>query len=360
MSDEVRCTRRSRPAATRAKLILALLALAGEPMGRRRIHEHLVRWASASEDGLGRADLEQLRADGLVGELPSRGYAITPDFSWPAIAWALHARQFNELREVYQTVTPLRVDWQGTPMLRSYRQGVALLRMALLAGEGPKPSRRCWRPACAATRRPTCTRWSTSARGPSRSDLIERINGAVRDDVLRCWSPRAARAGQLAPPVRAYAEEHVARGGASMALRTALAEHLILCGRLDAAGELLADLDESATLYFPQRAAAAARRHRTGAGRLRQSVKSAAPRDRQAQSRVRGHRRPPVRDRPAAQQRSETRQGRGELTWTAPPAPCRATTPPSTSSCRCCARSAAAPSTPRCFPRATGKRRCSR
>ncbi len=54
----------------------------------------------------------------------------------------------------------------------------------------------------------------------------------------------------LAPAVRAYAEAHVAQGGASMELRIALAEHLILCGRLDDAGALLQDLDDSAALFY--------------------------------------------------------------------------------------------------------------
>jgi len=232
------------------KLILALLALAGEPMGRRRIHEHLLPLAeSAVEDDLA-DDLEALRADGLIGELPSRGYVITPDLAWPAMAWALRGRRLNELREVCQAVTPLRVDWQGTPMLRSYRQGVALLRMALLAGEGPKTIApllaaclRCHEAAYLHPLVDICAR-------PFEPELIERINGAVRDEVLAVLVSHVQREPGSAPPIRAYAEEHVAQGGASMALRTALAEHLILCGRLDAAGDLLHDLDESATLYY--------------------------------------------------------------------------------------------------------------
>jgi SNF2 family DNA or RNA helicase len=232
------------------KLILALLALAGEPMGRRRIHEHLLPLGeSAVEDDLA-DDLEALRADGLIGELPSRGYVVAPDLAWPAMAWALRGRRLNELREVYQLVTPLRLDWQGTPMLRSYRQGVALLRMALLAGEGPKTIApllaaclRCHEAAYLHPLVDICAR-------PFEPELIERINGAVRDEVLAVLVNHVQREPASAPPIRAYAEEHVAQGGASMALRTALAEHLILCGRLDAAGDLLHDLDESATLYY--------------------------------------------------------------------------------------------------------------
>jgi len=232
------------------KLILALLALSGEPMGRRRIHEHLQPLGeSANEDDLA-DDLEALRTDGLIGELPSRGYVITQDLAWPAMAWAIRGRRLNEIREVYYAVTPLRLDWQGTPMLRSYRQGVALLRMALLAGEGPKAIApllaaclRCHEAAYLHPLVEICAR-------PFEPELIERINGAVRDEVLAVLVNHVQREPASAPPVRAYAEELVAQGGASMALRTALAEHLILCGRLDAAGELLQDLDESATLYY--------------------------------------------------------------------------------------------------------------
>jgi SNF2 family DNA or RNA helicase len=234
----------------RRKLVLALLALAGEPMGRRRIHDHLALLEESDSEEALAADLDALRVDGLIGELPSRGYVVAPDLAWPAMAWSLRARRFNPLREAYSSVLPLRVDWQGTPMLRSYRQGVALLRMALLAGDGPKAIApllaaclRCHEAAYLHPLVDICMR-------PFEPDLIERINGAVRDDVLAVLVNHVQREPASAPPVRAYAEEHVAQGGASMALRTALAEHLILCGRLDAAGELLVDLDESAELYL--------------------------------------------------------------------------------------------------------------
>ena len=123
---------------------------------------------------------------------------------------------------------------------------------------------------------------------------------------------------------------------------------------------LLVDLDDSAGAVLPQRAAAPARPPRRGPGRLRRRPETPAPRDRQAQGGLRRHRRPPVRRRPAAPRRPEAPESRSTATSTAPRAPCRATTRPSTSNCRCCARSAAAPSTPTCCPRATGKRRCSR
>jgi len=234
----------------RDKMILALLAMAGEPMGRRRIHEHLAPLNdSASEDELAEP-LERLRADGLVGELPSRGYVIDQDVAWPAMEWALRQRQFYLLREAYEQVTPLRVDWQGTPMLRSYRQGVALLRMALVGSNGPKAIApllaaclRCHEAAYLHPLVDICAR-------PFEPDMMDRIDGTVRDDVLAVLVYHVQREPLLAPAVRAYAEEQVAQGGASMSLRLALADHLILCGRLDAAAGLLHELDDSATQYY--------------------------------------------------------------------------------------------------------------
>jgi superfamily II DNA or RNA helicase len=235
---------------SRRKLILALLALVGEPMGRRRMHEHLaILEEGLSEDDVG-ASLEGLRVDGMVGELPSRGYVITPEFAWPAIAWSVRARRFNAIVDVYQQILPLRVDWQGAPMLRSYRQGVALLRMYLIGGEGPKAIApllaaclRCHEAAYLHPLVDICAR-------PFEPELLEQINGVVRDDVLAVLVDHVQREPAIAPAVRAYAEETVAGGHPSMALRVSLAEHLILCGRLDAAADLLTDLDESTLLTY--------------------------------------------------------------------------------------------------------------
>ena len=234
----------------RQKLILGLLALAGEPLGRTRLREHLEPLdAFESDEALG-ADLALLLERGLVGELASRGTVVTPGVAWPAIEHLLRNQHFNALREVYEQVTPLRRDWQGNPVLRSYRQGLALLRMALIGGDGPKAVApllaaclRCHEAAYLHPLVDICAR-------PFEPELIERINPALRDDVLAVLVNHVQREPAAAPAIRVYAESHVALGGASMALRTALAEHLILCGRLDDAGALLLELDDSAALFY--------------------------------------------------------------------------------------------------------------
>jgi hypothetical protein len=235
---------------SRQKTILALLALAGEPMGKGRIVEHLdpigaIETATELAD-----DLAWLRQHFLAAESIGRGFTIAPEAAWPALDFALRNHHFSALRAVYEEVTPLRRDWQGTPMLRSYRQGVALLRMALLGGDGPKQVApllaaclNCHEAAYLHPLVDICAR-------PFDAELIERINPALRDDVLAVLVSNVQREPESAPAVRAYAQEHVAQGDGSMALRSALAEHLILCGRLDDAAALLYDLDDSAALFF--------------------------------------------------------------------------------------------------------------
>ena len=59
-------------------------------------------------------------------------------------------------------------------------------------------------------------------------------------------------------------------------------------------------------------------RYPTCPRRLRQGAQDAAARDRQAQGRIRGHRRPPVRDGPLEEQRAEAPEAAGAIS-TAPP-----------------------------------------
>ncbi|MGJ9419255.1 DEAD/DEAH box helicase [Massilia sp. CMS3.1] len=232
------------------KTILAVLALAGEPLGRTRLGEQLDALSVLDSDQHLADCLAILQQHGLTSMVTGRGTIIKPDIAWPAMDFLLRSGRFGEMREIYEVFNPLRRDWQGIPVLRSYRQGVALLRMALIGGDGPKSIapllNACLRCHEAAYLHPLVE----ICAHPFEPGLIERINPALRDEVLTVLINHVQREPAMAPAVRAYAEAQVAQGGASMALRIALAEHLILCGRLDDAGTLLQDLDDSAALFY--------------------------------------------------------------------------------------------------------------
>jgi len=230
--------------------ILSLLALAGEPMGRQRILEHLMASGLPLPPEQWAAELARLREAKLVSEAGERGVAIAPGAMWPAIEHAFSSGLFANLRAAYERVTPLRRDWQGTLVLRSYRQGLALLRMALLAGENGSTVTpllaaclRCHEAAYLHPLVEVCAR-------PFEPALLARIDPSLRDGVLAVLVQHAQREPLLAPAIRAAAESHAAQGDPSTALRIALGEHLILCGRLDEASKLLADVADAAGLFL--------------------------------------------------------------------------------------------------------------
>ncbi|MDB5950275.1 MAG: helicase, partial [Massilia sp.] len=232
------------------KLIAALLALAGEPMGKSRIVLHLAELSIVIPATTLDDDVKLLKALGLVTESIGRGFAITPDAVWPAIRTALENAMFDPLCRVYEKVNPLRRNWEGAVVLRSYRQGVALLRMALIGGEDPRTvaplTEACMACHEAGYLHPLvdiCAR-------PFEPALFAHIHTELQHNVLAVLVANAQREPATAPVLRDFALGFARQHGASMALRVALAEHLILCGRLDDAASVLENLDNSQLLYF--------------------------------------------------------------------------------------------------------------
>jgi superfamily II DNA or RNA helicase len=235
---------------TQQKAILALLALVGEPMGKNNVRAYLHALGGEQTQEEVNDDLAQLQAAGLARQQTGRGAVAVPEAVWPATRWALGEWRFGDLCEVYEHFTPMRIDWQGAPVLRSYRQGLAYLRIALISGAGPKQVApllsaclRCYEAGYLHPLVEICAR-------PFEPALVERINPALRDDVLAVLVSHAQREPSSAPAIRAYAEDYAAHSGTSMALRAALAEHMLLCGRLDDAERCLVGLDESAELFY--------------------------------------------------------------------------------------------------------------
>lgn len=232
------------------KMIVALLAMAGEPMGRTRILEHISSAGIGDDDDLLAYDLAKLRAAGMVGELAQRGWTATPEVTWPALKAALDAGTFGALASAYENLTPLRRNWEGMAILRSYRQGIALLRIALAGGADPSTvgpllaaCMSCHEAGYLHPLVDICAR-------PFEPELFARIHPLLRDQVLTVLLENCQREPASAPLLRTYAERHLASAAPSMALRSVMAEHLILCGRLDDAARMLAELDESLALFY--------------------------------------------------------------------------------------------------------------
>jgi hypothetical protein len=230
------------------QMLLALLALLGEPTGKTSIAAHLKQAGAAAADcdiaAVGSA-LQQLERQALISEVIGRGYLCGARLRWPALRAALQAHVFDDLCRAVETINPVRRSWDGGIELRSYRQGLARLRIALLRGDAPQQVlpllEACLACHEAAQLHPLvdiCAR-------PFEPELLVRIHPLLQDDVLAILLHHAQREPDAAPPLRAEAEARCRHGDASGSLPLALAEHLVLCGRLDAASRLLQGRDDA-------------------------------------------------------------------------------------------------------------------
>jgi len=230
---------------------LGLLALAGEPMGRKRIYDCLkLLYKGSFTESASNADLTQLREHGLIQEVAGRGFVIVPEISWPALKAVIDSDEIEELAAAYLHDMPVRMDWQGRPVLRSYRQGIALLRLALVTGKESAVISPLLAACLACHEAAYSPPFVDICARPFEPELLDHIYPRVLEGVLAVLIHHAQREPAVAADIRAYTERYVAQGSASMGLRVALAEHLILCGRLDDAGELLAEFDDSTALFY--------------------------------------------------------------------------------------------------------------
>eukprot|EP01041_Mallomonas_annulata_P015781 gene15781-33303_t len=99
-------------------MVVALLAMAGEPIGRTRMREHLLEAGIGYDDDQLAHDLPKLHALGIIHEHPHRGWSAQQELTWPAIKAALASDHFGKLALAYTTLTPLRRNWEGYAILR--------------------------------------------------------------------------------------------------------------------------------------------------------------------------------------------------------------------------------------------------
>jgi len=230
--------------------ILALLAIAGEPMGRQRILEHLRALGVQLPAAQWADELARLKDAGLLLDANERGLGLAPGLGWTVLDLALDSGLFERVAEAYGQVSSVRRDWQGNLMLRSYRQGLALLRIALLSGQDQdsvlpllEACQRCHEASYLHPLIEICAR-------PFAPELIERIHPRLREGVLHILVMHTLSEPALAPAVRACAERHAPRSSPESPLRRALAEHYVVCGRLDEALALVAEMGDSPGLFL--------------------------------------------------------------------------------------------------------------
>jgi SNF2 family DNA or RNA helicase len=243
------------------KAILALLALVGDPVGRTAILDHMVN--AGIQDAQGRPftvlslddPLVKLERLAFTSVVTGRGYVCNAKLRWPAIRAAIGAHVLDDLCKAHEGLNPMRQNWNGAYEPRSYRHGLARLRMAMLRGRPPQDVMPLLA-ACmvcyeAAQLHPIIDIFTR----PFETGMLLLVHPLLQDDVLMLLLQHTQRDPTLAPLVRGYAERHVQRRQAadqplSDALRLALAEHAILCGQLADAARHLEGLPGALAQFF--------------------------------------------------------------------------------------------------------------
>ncbi|AKU23390.1 DEAD/DEAH box helicase [Massilia sp. NR 4-1] len=243
------------------KMILALLSLMGDPVGRTAILDHMLK--AGVKDGQEQAFTVETLDDAMIrlerlafaSVVTGRGYICNNKLRWPAIRAAIGAHLLDDLCKAHEALTPMRQSWNGSYEPRSYRHGVARLRMALLRGQGPQQIAPLLT-ACmvcyeAAQLHPVVDIFTR----PFEAGMLLLVHPLLQDDVLMLLLQHGQRELALAQPVRAYAERHfqrrlAAKDHVSDALRLALAEDAILCGRLADAGRYLQGVEGALAQFF--------------------------------------------------------------------------------------------------------------
>jgi hypothetical protein len=229
------------------KMLLALLALVGEPMGRTAILDHLHHARIEHDDHghpytVGTLDesLRKLERLAFISVVTGRGFTCNPKLRWPAMRASIGTHALEDLCAAYEELVPLRQTWNSAEP-RSYRAGMALLRMGLLRGKMPQQIQPilafCLGSYEAAQLHPVVDIFGR----PFEPGMIALVHPLLQDDILTVLMLNAQHEPLTAPVLREYCEMHMQRrnGDISPELRMALAEDALLCGRLDDAKRYL-------------------------------------------------------------------------------------------------------------------------
>ncbi|MYM93861.1 DEAD/DEAH box helicase [Duganella vulcania] len=231
------------------KMILALLALIGEPVGRTSILDHLNRARIEDKDGnaysVGTLDeaLRKLERLAFISVVTGRGFVCNPKLRWPAMRASIGTHALDDLCNAYDELVPMRQTWNSVEP-RSYRAGMARLRMGLLRGQTPQQIQPilafCLGSYEAAQLHPIVDIFGR----PFEPGMLARVHPLLQDDVLMVLLQNAQHEFLTVPVIREFCEQHMQRRQAakddiSPELRMALAEDAILCGRLDDAKRYL-------------------------------------------------------------------------------------------------------------------------
>lgn len=245
------------------RMLVSLLALHGEPLGKVRLLECLRMLGATDDEGLPyTADtlatlIDAMKRKALLQDAPGNGYVCRDALLHAALHAALGSSSFGALCRAVEGATPVGRTYDGYVFLRSYRQALSRLRMALLQGLPPDK---------VAPWLETCTRFPEYRQlhpyvvlfgQPFDAALFSHLHPAVQDEAMACLLAHAQDEPQSLARLSDWTRQRLAIDATHSAeagnLKLAFAEQLLLCGQLDEAAALLDGCD-SVRADFPRAA----------------------------------------------------------------------------------------------------------
>lgn len=230
------------------KAIVALLVISDEPLGKTKLLEYLRKLGIRDSHGkvyaagpLGES-MSALRNKGCVADVQGSGFVCADALRMPAIRASLDDGSFERLCSAIESGGHIHTAYDGSIYLRTYRQGLARLRLALLRGQ-PLEKIYPWLAACMMFRdfgkeHP----YVTILGRPFEPALMDRLHPDVQAEVMEQLLQHAMTEAETAAPLREWAQRHLVQDQREYSpLTWALAEHQLVRGELDNAYSLIKD-----------------------------------------------------------------------------------------------------------------------
>ncbi|HVK53866.1 MAG TPA: DEAD/DEAH box helicase [Burkholderiales bacterium] len=224
------------------KFLVAALATHDTPLSKTRLLECLRKVGVSDIDGTAYTaarlseTLTTLRKNGVINEATGIGFTCANEIIWPAIQSAMADGVFEKLFK------EARSSWGNSYSLGSYSQALTRLRLTMLTNQSPEDVRRRLEDCARYYYNPDRSHPYVEICGqPFDSEFFGRLHPMIQQEAFTILLAHSAYEPELALPLRNWLEKHLVPAAKERPLRTTLAEHWLLCGRLNEAWSLVED-----------------------------------------------------------------------------------------------------------------------
>lgn len=229
------------------QMLIAILVLNGEAIGKTKLFECTCLVGMTGEDGKAYTmsalsdTLSRMRHHKILLDVAGAGFTCPDALTLPVIHHVIDKNMLESLCGVIEKISPIKPSWSGEYFFRTGKQAIARLRLTLLRGAMPS-SVHPWLDACAPFyyKFKRIHPYVLICGQPFDPVLFKYFHPAMQAEVMAALLDHAVMEPQTAQPLRDWTEHYLAHTQEpNIALVFSMAEHLLLCGRLNDAAMLI-------------------------------------------------------------------------------------------------------------------------